>query len=52
MRSEGTRVKVEEGFLEMRAIEMAEATLAIALIGLPLTAINLLVRSVDFQQGI
>jgi len=51
MRSGGTKVKVEEGFLEMRAIEMAEATSKIAIIGLPSTAISVLVRSVKFQQG-
>jgi len=52
MRSGGTNVKVEEGFLKMRATETAEATSAIVVIGSPSTAISVLVRSVDFQQGI
>ena len=52
MRSGGTKVKVGEGFLEMRAAEMAEATSVIVLTGLPSMAISVLVRSVDFQRGI
>jgi len=52
MRSGGTKLKVEEDFLEMRATEMAETTSAIMVTRSPSTAISVLVRSVDFQRGI
>ena len=52
MRLGGTKVKVEEGCLEVRATEMAEATSAIVVTRSPPTAISVLARSVNFQRGI
>jgi len=52
MRLGGTKAKVEEGCLEVRATEMAEATSAILVTGSPSTAISVLARSINFQRGI
>jgi len=52
MRSGGTKVKVEEGCLEVRATKMVEATSGTVVTGSPSMAISVLVRSVDFQRGI